>query len=330
MRIGSTILALTLSACAAGTATAQQALYSNGSLDPNDPGIATGAITASGVAAPSPFVWSETPSEAGNANAVAGFASHLAAGFHAFRFADDFTITTPGGWRVASVSLFAYSPNALLDQPPFTGANVRVWRGRPGNAGSVVVFGDTTTNRATRFEATNVLRVFNTVVQPFPPAPDVSRKVWRTDIDLGGLFLPPGQYWIDWQYTAPNIEVEVFTPPITLVGVRSLAHWNAVQLKTNSAEGGAWMPVLDAGKPAFAADLPQDLPFIIRGSSGCGADYNLDGQINANDVGAFLTAYFADITNGTTLADFDANGVINAADVGAFLTEYYRTVGPCP
>ena len=66
------------------------------------------------------------------------------------------------------------------------------------------------------------------------------------------------------------------------------------------------------------------------GGDDCPADWDGNGVVNAADVGAFLSAYFLDLQNGTFVADFDGNGVVNAADVGAFLSEYFLSIGPCP
>lgn len=58
----------------------------------------------------------------------------------------------------------------------------------------------------------------------------------------------------------------------------------------------------------------------------CVADWNRDGVVNAADAGAFLTDYFADLTNGTTRTDVDRNGIVNSADVGFYLTLFFQ---PC-
>jgi uncharacterized protein (DUF2235 family) len=42
--------------------------------------------------------------------------------------------------------------------------NLRIWNGRPADAGSAIVFGDTTTNRFVSSTDTNVLRIFNSAV----------------------------------------------------------------------------------------------------------------------------------------------------------------------
>ena len=53
-------------------------------------------------------------------------------------------------------------------------------------------------------------------------------------------------------------------------------------------------------------------------------DWNLDGLVNAADVGAFLSDYFLDVNDAGLRADYDRSGVTNTADVGAFLTDYFR------
>ncbi len=54
----------------------------------------------------------------------------------------------------------------------------------------------------------------------------------------------------------------------------------------------------------------------------CPADYNLDGVLNADDIGDFITGYFNVPSDAAT--DFNADGVINADDLGDFITAYFN------
>ena len=74
-------------------------------------------------------------------------------------------------------------------------------------------------------------------------------------------------------------------------------------------------------------DELEDVLIIERAM--CPADWDDNGTTNAADVGAYLSDYFQDLVNGTTIADYDGNGETNAADVGAYLTDYFAILGLC-
>ncbi len=54
----------------------------------------------------------------------------------------------------------------------------------------------------------------------------------------------------------------------------------------------------------------------------CPADYNMDGVLNADDIGDFITGYFNMPSDAAT--DFNGDGVINADDLGDFITAYFN------
>jgi len=59
---------------------------------------------------------------------------------------------------------------------------------------------------------------------------------------------------------------------------------------------------------------------------GCPADWDGDGQVNSNDISAFLIAWLADVQDGTLEADFDGSGSVNSNDISAFLTAWLEAV----
>lgn len=229
-------------------ATARPTLFDNGPL-------ATGAVTSSGVAAPAGFVWSEVASRAGEpgaSNTTAGF-SVLGPGF---RLADNFTVTGPG-WNVNSIRVFAYQTGSVAN--PFNGARLQIWNGRPGDVGSTVVFGDLTTNRLGATSDTNIYRVFNTTVPPPGTAPGTTRLVRALDLTVGTA-LAAGTYWLDWSVTV-STGTSAFGPSVTIAGQGNRPGDNGRQWT-----GTAWADMIDAGNPATALDLIQDIPFIIDGT----------------------------------------------------------------
>jgi hypothetical protein len=310
----------------AGAAVAQVNLFSNGSADPNTAALSTGVMTASGILAPPGYTWSELQSISGNtaADSVAGFSAHLLASSPSgvYRVADDFTVTSPHGWRVSGVTVYAFQVGAPAGTAPAGAVNLRIWSGRPGDAGSTILFGDTTSNRMTGASSANIYRILSTVATPLGGGPDFTRLLWSIDAStLNGatpLSLAPGSYWLDWQFVSSDPATAVFAPPVTTIGSRAPANANARQLKSPGI-GGAWTDALDPGKPASAPDVIQDLAFIISGSAACPADFSGDGVVNSQDFFDFLTAFF-------TLdprADFDGDGQVTSQDFFDFLTAFF-------
>lgn len=316
----------------ASVAAAQPALYSNGSANPTEPGLATGTASLSGVSAPAGARWSEASSDGSGTNAIAGFACHQNGLTGSYRFADDFTVPPGPGWNIRGVSLFAYQTNAAL--APFDAVTLRIWSGAPGTPGSTVVWGDPTTNRLSAVVATDTYRIFNSLANPVPALPDTTRRIWRLDA-AAEVVLAPGTYWLDWQIESIAADSEAFTPAVTVAGQRSLAAWNGRQFKP-SFNVGVWEAVVDTGKPFAAADVLQDLPFQLRGSVGCVADVDdgsgsgtPDGGVGIEDLLYFLDSY----GSGTLAADIDDGTATGTPDGGVGVEDllYYllRFDGGC-
>ncbi|GJQ28902.1 MAG: hypothetical protein HBSAPP03_07860 [Phycisphaerae bacterium] len=311
--------------CLCGPQALGDSLYSNGSANPAVPALGASNISLSGVPAPSGFFWSECPATGGFANAMAGFSTH-AQDAGQFRFADDFAVP-PGGWTLQSLTVFAYQPGAGGPASPFTGLSVRLWIGRPGDPGSFIVWGDTTTHAVTS-TSTGVYRVFNTNTQPLPATPDTTRLIWATRVELPGVFVGEGTYWIDWQYT--GVEGGAFSPAVTSAGSRGSGNAVQYQAAYGSLPGG-WLPALDTGKPAQAPDLAQDFPFLLEGLPGaqCDADVNCDGAVNGFDIEVQEAAVGGDMADYCASdADFNQDGAVNGNDVEA--VELVVGGGPCP
>ena len=71
-----------------------------------------------------------------------GFGNQASAGN---RIADDFTVGG-SGWLVTTVVFIGYQTGSTTTST-FTSVNLRIWDGPPNDPTSMVVFGDTTTNR---------------------------------------------------------------------------------------------------------------------------------------------------------------------------------------
>lgn len=249
-----------LMVCAGSVASAQ--LYSNrgGTANPSEIGLASGPTTRSGVAAPAGSQWSEL--DLGNTNN--GSTVSISGTTGIFRLTDDFTVPAGQSWTLSSVLVYAYRTGSLATDNIAASGNVRVWSGRPDDVGSTVIFGDTTTNRLLGQTNTNLFRVFGTTAAPGGTAtpPGTTRIVRQLELDLGGIVLLPGTYWVDYQLGSSTTGA-IFNPTQTTTdGSRGFVTGsNARQMTTATT----WADVVDAGSPATLPDVPNDLPFILNG-----------------------------------------------------------------
>ena len=222
-------------------------------------GLAPAPNSKSGVDAPFLSFWSEVQNDTGDlatSNSPAGYGANPGQQ----HLADDFSVPAGQTWMIENVEIFAYVTNAPATPSPVTAAALRIWRGRPGDPGSVAVFGDTSTSRLSSSTDTSLFRIFNSIVPP-ATAPGTTRKIWRnTLVTAPPLVLSPDTYWIQWvtQATAP-----AFHPSVTVGGTRGLTGWNARQL---TLADGLWADVVDEGRPDTAPDVPQDFPFKVNGT----------------------------------------------------------------
>jgi hypothetical protein len=164
-----------------------------------------------------------------------------------FRVADDFTVPA-GGWDIGNITFVPYmGASPPLSPSPISGVNLRIWDGSPDDAGSTVVFGDTTTNRLVSTEFANIYRRLES-----EPA-DASRRVFVAVASVN-TFLPAGTYWLDWQVDGDIAYSGPWAPPVTIDGQTSTG--NALQWT-----GTLWQAVIDTG-----LSTPLGLPFIIESS----------------------------------------------------------------
>ncbi|MBL9030514.1 MAG: hypothetical protein JNM80_02235 [Phycisphaerae bacterium] len=296
----------------ATSAASAQVIYDNGPLS-------TGATTTSGVAAPAGTTWSEVQDDGSTtcSNTVAGFSCGIV-GASLFRIADDFTIPAGQSWTINTISIYAYQTGSLTSTPVFTAANIQIWNGRPGDAGSTVVFGDTTTNRLATQAFDNVYRVFNTQTPPPGTAPGTTRGVRKLDLTIGTT-LPAGTYWIDWQTSIGGASAH-FSPSTTFPEMRGMPGANARQFQTT-----VWVDLLDTGNPAGcgAGSVPQDSVFKINGTiqgGGGGCYANCDNStiipfLNINDFVCFNNKFAAGDTN----ANCDQSTITPVLNVNDFI-----------
>jgi len=168
-----------------------------------------------------------------------GFAHQLSSGN---RVADDFTVAG-NGWEVDSIVLFAYQTFSDTSTT-ISSVNYRIWDGPPDDEASAVVFGDTVEDRLLSSRWLNVYRVSEST-----SGMDTDRPVMMNVVNAG-VFLPQGEYWLDWQ-TGGTLASGPWAPPVTING------------ETTTGDGlqfnGSWTAATDVGWQGF--------PFIIEGTA---------------------------------------------------------------
>ena len=265
-------------------------IYDNGPL-------VTGATSRSGVAAPS-GQWSEVSYDFGSTtatNTTIGVGCQLIGATTLNRCADDFNVPVGQTWTINQIVFYAYQTSSVAN--PFVGVNVQIWRGRPGDVGSTVVFGDTATNRLVSTSDAGFYRISNSG-PPLNTVPGTTRIVRQVNATISpAAVLTAGNYWVDFQFDAGASGN--FAPPVTITGARGIAGQNARQFQSAT---GTWADIVDAGNPATEVDVPQDMPFKLDGSvSGApAAPFSRVADFNGDNKTDLAIARSAGSTSQTT------------------------------
>jgi hypothetical protein len=233
-------------------------IYDNG-------GLATGATSRSGVAAPAGTQWSEAQSDLGNtteSNTLAGVGCQRIGTTTNNLCADDFTVPVGQTWTINQVIMFAYQTGFAGTTSPFVGAYLQIWNGPPGVAGSTVIFGDRTTNRLATSTDALLYRIFNSTTPAPGTAPGTTRRIWQINMNVTpAQVLTAGTYWVEFQFDAGASGN--FVPTRQMVNARDYALFNGRQ----SVNGGTtWANGVDGGNPAAARDAYYDFPFKLDGT----------------------------------------------------------------
>ncbi len=165
------------------------------------------------------------------------------------RLADDFVVPPGQLWRIDRVVVFGYQTGSPITTT-FTALNFRIWRGRPGEPDSEVVFGDEVTNRLLSSEWSGVYRVREEL------AGQAADRPIMANVGQAGVLLEPAQYWLDFQADA-TLTVGPWGPPISRLG----ATFTGDALQSND-NGLTWDRIRD-----FGNDMPQGVPFILEGEA---------------------------------------------------------------
>ena len=230
---------------------------------------------------------------------------------------DDFTIPVGAAWRVLRLRIFGTQTQASGTESlesNFQGGFVKIYSADPRiDGGAGAIGGDFTTNRLVASSFSNAYRVSRTGA-----ASDHSRPIFKLDIDT--TFLPPlqaGQYWVE--YTTLGDPARAGIP--STFPVTPLPTPNGSQYFN--------------GQYFTAPNQLLEAPFRLVGIPRCGiADVAslggatvFDGQLTADDIIAFLGAFFG---GDLTIADVASlgggaggDGQLTADDVVAFLGAFF-------
>jgi len=276
-----------------------QTLYDNGPLITTPPGA---CLPPGGMASE---VHPQNSNLAYNQNSGEGY-----------RVADDFTIAGPGSWNISAVTIYGYQRGSGTTST-FTSATLRIWSGPPGEAGSAIIFGDTTTNRLSTSTFTNIYRYGN-------GSCSVLRPVMESRLSVG-LVLGPGTYWLDWA-AAGSLPPPAgpWAPPVTYTNLRGKPGANARQYQPDLS---TWVDLVEGSPFPSPPFIPQDLPFLVQGTVVGGPCYaNCDGStsppvLNVSDFICFQTKFAA----GDSYANCDGSTtppILNVSDFICFQTRF--------
>jgi hypothetical protein len=267
-------------------------IYSNGNLS-------TGLVSKSGITAPTDYTWSELQNNLGNTtecNKSTGFAGYFnTAETSSFQLADNFTVPVGEHWSITSFDFFAHQNSFTGLTIPMDQLRIQIWTGDPSLPGSTLVAGDMTTNvlDATNSVNTFMYRIPNSIIGSPAIAPNPNRKIWKVRGNISSE-LNSGEYWVVYQFHATD-NGTIFVPTVTVPDTRTLDGWNAKQnFVANTTPGTilGWANIKDLGDPGTAADVAQDLPFLINGNvtlSTSENDFSSSVVVYPNPVKSILT-----------------------------------------
>lgn len=294
-------------ALAMGTARAAD-LFSKGSATPSSPGLSTGGAGSNASAAPPGCTLAEMAAPGGNALTLMGVGAQ-----GAFRAADSFVVPLTQRWTLTSLTVYAYQPGAVVVSP-FTGATLRIWRGKPGEQGSQVVFGDVATNRLSTVTPALMFRIASALSTP-PGAVDATRAIWKLTLNIPALPLTTGVYWMDIGLVtaAPDQRAMV----ATVIPARPQAAREAAAQARPGAAGSEWSPVADWRLGAVDGPDAVGLSFIVRGTAATPCA-GFDG------LSALLGSYGSTPSSPgwNPVCDIDGDGLVGLSDLSRLLAAY--------
>jgi hypothetical protein len=162
--------------------------------------------------------------------------------------ADDFVVSDAGGWTVDAATFFAYQTGSTTTST-MTNVNWILYDGDPSSGGMMITSG----SGLQASVWSNIYRATETSIGA------TDRPIMATTVNMGGLFLPAGTYWLAWQ-TDGTLASGPWAPPITITGQTTTG--NGLQSLAGTT---TFAPANDGGTLT-----QQGFPFILEGSVGGG------------------------------------------------------------
>jgi hypothetical protein len=158
--------------------------------------------------------------------------------------ADDFIVPAGKIWTVDSMYFFSYQTNSG-NTSTITGIYLRIWSGKPGVAGSAILWGDMTTNRmvTSTFAGTYRVLVMNG---------GTTRPIMKVVANTPNLSLAEGIYWVEWACSGSTSSGPWAPPVVTTENITG----NAIQ----TVDGG--INYIDILYNTYA----QGMPFVMYGN----------------------------------------------------------------
>lgn len=167
-----------------------------------------------------------------------------------FALADDFTVPAGFTWTLNSLTFYTYQtqtdgvPNTTST---ITAARFGLFNAAPVDATTGLVAGSLAS------DATITSNAFSGVYRTTQTTPTNSqRAVMKVTVDLGGVNLGPGTYWIAWSAAGSGASGPWGVPLSPFKSGANAVQWN----------GTAWNPTVDTG-----ASLPNDYAFELDGTA---------------------------------------------------------------
>ena len=189
------------------------------------------------------------------------------------RVSDDFVVSTPV--LLDSLKFFAYQTGSPTTST-INDVRVRIYNGPP-NAGGVIIYGDTITNRLASTSWSGIYRTGGTTPT------DATRPIMTVKVNISpALNLAAGTYWVEW-----NCGGTLASGPWAPVLNHNTAFGagNAIQ---HTSTTFSWAPLLDGG-----STVQMGLPFLVYGTPPCAmtaSSSSTDATCTANNGSAMVTA----------------------------------------
>ncbi len=159
--------------------------------------------------------------------------------------ADDFTVPS-SGWDISKFVFYGYQTSSPTTST-ITAIHFLIYDGVPGQPGTNIVWGNTSTNRLTNSQWTNIYRVLET------SSGNTNRPIMENTCNIS-LHLNAGTYWVAWQADG-SLSSGPWAPPITING--QTVTGNGLQSLDSLA---TWSNVSDG-----SSNGQQGFPFVIYG-----------------------------------------------------------------